>query len=157
MNVQGLGHPVTPYCCNTPTFKGALGSQPPLLQPQQSPSLTTVQTITGQTIDPDSQEVEFTRRGNFLSQGCIQGVINRIQWGRGHPTFFFFFCLGFFSSLVWFLLITHQGTIKYSFRPIQPHHGISSPEITVEITTLDALKVKFKKFQSNSHICSHIH
>ena len=128
MNVQGLGHPVTPYCCNTSTFKGALGSQPPLLQPQQSPSLTIVQTFASQTIDPDSPEVEFTRRGNFPSQGCIQGVINRIQWGRGHPTFFFLFLyVKMFSSLVWFLLITHQETIKYSFRPVQPYHGRSPP------------------------------
>ena len=127
MNVQGLGHPVTPYCCNTPTFKGASGSQPPLLQPQQSPSLTTVQIFASQTIiDPDSPEMEFTRRGNFPSQGCIQGVINRIQWGRGHPTFFFLY-VKMFSSLVWFLLITHQGTIKYSFRPVQPYHGRSPP------------------------------
>ena len=91
MNIQGLGHPVTPYFCNTPTFKGASGSQPPLLQPQQSPSLTTVQTFASQTIDPDSPEVEFTRTGIFPSQGCIQGVINRIKYGRGHPTFFFLY------------------------------------------------------------------
>ena len=131
MNVQELCHPVTPYYCHTPTFKGASGSQPPLLQPQQSPSLTTVQTFASQTIDPDSPEVEFTRRGNFPSQGCIQGVINRIQWGRDHPTFFFLY-VNLFSSLVWF-------------------------QITVEITALDALELKTMDFWGNSHMRSHVH
>ena len=148
MNIQGLGHPVTPYCCNTPTFKGALGSQLPLLQPQQSPSLTTVQTFASQTIDPDSQEVEFTRRGNFPSQGCIQGVINRIQWGRGHPTFFFFFIWISFHPLFGSCWLHTRGQSSIHSGQYNLIMGDSHlfAEITMEITTLDALEVKFKEF-----------
>ena len=62
-------HPITVL---PPTFKGASGSQSLLLPPQQSPSLTTVQTFASQTIDPDSPEVEFTRRGIFQVKGAYK-------------------------------------------------------------------------------------
>ena len=159
MKVQGLGYPVTPYCCNTSTFKGASGSQPPLLQPQQSPSLTTVQTFASQTIDPDSPEVEFTRRGIFQVKGTYK-VSSTGSSREGVTLLFFLYNMQMFSSLVWFLLISHQGMPKYSSRPVQPYHNRRCPPFCPNNCGNNCtghLKLKIKDFWSNSHKHSHRH
>ena len=95
MSVQGLSHPDQPYHCTIPTFKGTSGSHlcsAPTTTKSILDSSSDQQKLPGvgmpppntfilnQTTDPDSPEVEFTRRGVFQVH-TLQGAFNKSLGG----------------------------------------------------------------------------